>query len=185
MAEVKLSFEDLMPADLAGRSYPACGVTLSARNKFVRNTASGGVIRFSFDVPSKVGDLVLINCTAGGMVWVFDPQEDIIETVGIPAAPYDTTTTVRFGLPGISRLEVRFAGEGAVDGLSFEVDDRVVAASSDCKPGRQRGNAARLKPVSSDPASARMPQALARPRAALNLVYDVNDETVGGSRGHE
>ncbi len=185
MTDICLSFENLVPEDLGSRSFAALGAELSARQWRGKSGApSGGIIRFEFDDPSKVGDLVLLNCANGGMVWVFDDHGQIIETVDLPLTPENTKTTVTFGIRKVARMDVRIAGKGSVSELSF-------LSPKALKPGKRMRISYRDLPApQTDEAEAEMPHTvgarykapdlagrppvMSRPRVALNLVYDAD-----------
>ncbi len=185
MTNVCLSFENLVPEDLGTRSFAALGAELSARQwRGKLGTPTGGIIRFEFDDPSKVDDLVLLNCSNGGMVWVFDAHGQIIETVDLPLTPDNTKTTVTFGIKKVARMDVRIAGKGSVSELTFlspkalkpskrmRISYRALpetTAEDETTPSDATGGA-RYKA----PDLAGRPPVMSRPRVALNLVYDAD-----------
>lgn len=183
MTDICLSFEDLVPDDLGERSFAALGCTLSARaSKSQPNPVKTGVLNFEFDDPSTLGDLNLSHCTAGGMVWVFGPNGQILETVDLPLTPRDTRTTVTFMMKDVTRIEVKVAGAAKINSLSFATPFPVTpkphqkvhfedhtgdapAPSGQNILAAQRYTATELAGRSS---------ALKRPQVALNLVYDAD-----------
>ncbi len=92
--------------------------------------AVGGMIRFDFDHPSDLHDIVLLDIeeTGGSIVLTF--QDGTTRSIAIPAVGNNSAQTVALDAAGVTSMQINLAGSGAVDDLCWKPGDPPVATAS-------------------------------------------------------
>ncbi|MEM6663195.1 MAG: SdrD B-like domain-containing protein [Pseudomonadota bacterium] len=83
--------------------------------------AHGGTIEATFDTPSTVQSIVVLDTEeAGGTIDLFDVDGNTIATFVIPSIPNGTLQTIDFGdVAGVASMTITLKGSGAIDDLVF------------------------------------------------------------------
>ncbi|MBM7069071.1 SdrD B-like domain-containing protein [Actibacterium sp. 188UL27-1] len=85
------------------------------------DNASGGVIRFDFDNPSKVTSIKVLDTEeTTGTIDLFDADGGLIKSVPIPATGDNGQSDVTLDADGVALMLVNLPGSGAVDDLCFD-----------------------------------------------------------------
>ena len=84
--------------------------------------AGGGKLIFEFDCPTTILDVVIVDADDGnpsGAVLTFNGGSN---SVGIPNLGNNSTQTVYVNQPAVTRMEVEFAGSGALASFHYKPD---------------------------------------------------------------
>lgn len=84
--------------------------------------AGGGKLIFDFDCPTTILDVVIVDADDGnpsGAVLTFNGGSN---SVGIPNLGNNSTQTVYVNQPGVTRMEVEFAGSGGLASFHYKPD---------------------------------------------------------------
>ena len=88
------------------------------------DNAGGGTLIFTFASAVRVDALEVLDIEeSGGSITAFDASGGVIDSTVIPTRGNNSFQTVALGASGVRRLEVFFAGSGAVAAIRFCVDD--------------------------------------------------------------
>ncbi|MEM7547541.1 MAG: SdrD B-like domain-containing protein [Pseudomonadota bacterium] len=83
------------------------------------DNAKGGTFHFTFDAPSKVIDLKVIDTEEGGTVTLFDEADRTIKTIALPRIGDGEVATVAIQTDGVLRLDIKLKGSGAIDDIRY------------------------------------------------------------------
>ena len=87
------------------------------------DNAAGGTIIFDFDGPVRINMIDLLDIDAGetgGTVTTFDANGNVISVHAIDDLGDNSLQSIGIGDEGVSRLEVKLVGSGAITELSFD-----------------------------------------------------------------
>lgn len=100
------------------------------------DNAAGGTLIFTFDHPVRVDAVQLLDIEeTGGTVKAYNAGGGLIVSVGIPALGNNSFQELTVGAAGVSRLEVRLKGSGAVPAIVFCADDEPPPPPPPSAPG--------------------------------------------------
>ncbi|MEM8554101.1 MAG: SdrD B-like domain-containing protein [Pseudomonadota bacterium] len=85
------------------------------------DNAAGGTITFTFDAPSTVTSLEVLDIEEStGTIELFDANGDLIKSVAIPATGNNGEATVFINADDVAEMVVNLPGSGAVNDLCFD-----------------------------------------------------------------
>jgi hypothetical protein len=88
------------------------------------DNAGGGTIIATFDEPLRVDSIALLDIEeSGGTVKAYDANGGLVISVVIPPVGNNGYQVLPIGATGVSRLEVKMTGSGALADLTFCADD--------------------------------------------------------------
>lgn len=83
------------------------------------DNAFGGALVFDFATPMDVFDLTVIDTEEGGYVALYDADGQLIKRVVLPHLADGEVAQVLLDADGVSRMEVKLGGSGAIDDICY------------------------------------------------------------------
>lgn len=94
------------------------------------DNAGGGTIIFTFDNPSDLHDIKLLDIEeSGGTIDLFDADGALVKSIAIPAEGNNSIQTILLDAEDIAEMVVTLAGSGAVDDLCFKPGEEPLPGS--------------------------------------------------------
>ena len=92
------------------------------------DNARGGTIFFTFDVPSLIESLVVVDAEEGGTISLFDAEGVLIRVINIPTAADGGLRTIEIDVANVARMDVSI-GSGGLDDLVFTPQEQTGSLS--------------------------------------------------------
>ncbi len=83
------------------------------------DNAAGGTFEFTFDQPSHVGGLTIIDIEESGNVRFYDADGSLIEEIWMPTTGDGEVAQVPFNVSNVSFMTITLCGSGAIDNIYF------------------------------------------------------------------